>query len=158
MKPILLIPCWIGIASYCILSVIAGPTGLVATQKTKDASHIMRENLNNLENLNATYANDWEILRTNPDAIVLEARSLGYIAGNEIAIRLSVSDEPAVPDSAGTRISFNSESLLAEKKIKDIALLVGLFSAIVVFALRLKKLPLKNKFYREIRTQAASRS
>lgn len=149
--------CWMGLASYCLLSSIAGPSGFVATRKTQVSSAVMRNNLVNLVALNSAYSKEWEILRTNPDSTALEARSLGYLAENEIAIRLFVVDVTAEPPSAGFRISFEPESLLAENSIKNITLLFSLFSAVLGFALHLNVHSIKKYGHREIRTHVASR-
>jgi cell division protein FtsB len=156
MKRILLRACWIGLASYCLLSSIAGPSGIVATRETQAASAAMRKNLDNLVALNTTYAKEWEVLRTNPASTALEARSLGYLAENEIAVRLSVDGATAEPPSAGLRISFEPHSLMAENSIKNITLLISLVSAVLGFASRLNVLSIKKYRHREIRTHVAS--
>lgn len=157
MKRILLTACWIGLTSYCLLSSIAGPSGMVATRETQAASAEMRKNLVNLVSLNSMYAKEWEVLRTNPDSTALEARSLGYLAGNEIAIRLSVDTTTVAPPTAGFRISFEPDSILAEKNIKNYALLVSLFSVVLGFAWHLNVLSIKKYPHREMRTHVASR-
>lgn len=156
MKRILLFACWTGLASYCLLSSIVGPSGIVSTKNTQAASAAMRENLLNLQSLNSAYASEWDILRTSPEATALEARSLGYLAENEVVIRLSIEGGPAVPPSAGSRISFEPESPLSEKSIKHIALFMSLLSAIMGLVVRLN-LPLMKYHHREIRTHAAAR-
>lgn len=135
---------------------IAGPSGIVATKKTHAAVAVMHENLLNLASLNSTYTKEWEILRTNKESTALEARSLGYLAENEVVIRLSIGDEPSLPPSAGSRLTFESESLMGEKNIKVFSLLIASFYALIGFTVSLKKHKLKNQHHRLIRTHSAS--
>ncbi len=130
---------------------------MVATIKTQSASALLRNNLLNLEALNSRYAQEWDFLRTNPETTALEARSLGYLAENEVALRLSIGDVADPPPSAGSRISFESESLLTEKSIKHFALFLTIASAAAGFVFRLNAGSSRKQNHREIRVHVATR-
>jgi len=153
VKRTLIASCWIGIASYCALSALVGPSGLVSTMKIASATEGMRRNASELSSLNARYSAEWESLRTESEATVLEARSLGYLADNEVAVRLSVSAPESVPPSAGKRLSYEPVTALPEGRIKGLAALAGLLTAVAGMALRSAR-----PRQREILTQEASRT
>lgn len=157
MKRILIKACWLGLASYCLLSSIAGPSGIVATMKTQVAADEMRQNLLNLETLNSAYAKEWEVLRNIPETTALEARSLGYLAENEVVIRLSIGAGSTVPPSPGSRISFEPQSIISEQSVKYLSCLFALISVILDVAYRLYSSPANKYRQREIRAHAASR-
>jgi len=157
MKRILFLACWTGLSFYCLASLVAGPSGLLVTMETQAASAIMKKNLIGLETLNTRYAQEWDLLRINPETTALEARSLGYLAENEVAIRLSLGNGPISPASAGFRVNFEPESLLSEKTIKYMAGFLTLIVAILGTAVRWKLLTIKGTRQREIRLHAASR-
>jgi hypothetical protein len=125
--------------------------------ETQAVSATMRKNLTDLESLNSMYSREWDVLRTSAETTALESRSLGYLAENEVVIRLSIADEPVVPPTAGSRISFEPESLMIEKTIKHSALFITLFSIITGIAVRLNSVMMKKHSHREIRTHAAAR-
>jgi len=140
-----------------MLSLIVGPSGLVATKKIQAATAVMQSNLVNLEYLNSTFSKEWDILQKSSEITALEARSLGYLAENEVAIRLSIGDGPDSPSSAGFRISFEPDSLMTENSIKNIALFLTALFAIIGFVFRLALPFVGIDRHREIRTQSAAR-
>jgi len=153
VKRILIASCWIAVVSYCALSALVGPSGLASAMKVASATERMRRNASELSSLNARYSAEWESLRTESEAAVLEARSLGYLADDEVAVRLSVGTPDFVPPTAGERLSYQPQSVLSERRIKEIAALAGLLTVVAGMAIRLAK-----PRQREILTQEASRT
>jgi len=158
MKRILIISCWIGLASYCLLASTIGPTGLVAIMEAQAAAERMQRNLTVLSSLNAGYAAEWEGLRTRPEATVLEARSLGYLADDEVAVRLALTQERSDPPSPGTRLSYEPAIMISEPRIKQLAGIAALVAVIVGLALRLKPWHGLKHRQREILAHAAART
>jgi len=158
MKRILIISCWIGLASYCVLASTIGPTGLVAVMEAQAAAERMQRNLTVLSSLNADYSAEWEGLRTRPEATVLEARSLGYLADNEVAVRLAVTQDRAEPPSPGSRLSYEPDIIVSEPRIKQLAGIAALVAAIVGLTIRLKPWNGQKRRQREILAHVAART
>jgi hypothetical protein len=121
--------------------------------KVATATEYMKQNAAELSSLNARYSSEWESLRTEAEATVLEARSLGYLADDEVVVRLSVAAPEFVPPSAGKRLSYEPVSVLSEGRVKELAAVAALLTVIAGMALRLAK-----PRQREILTQEASRT
>jgi len=91
----------------------------------------MKENLMVLSSMHSDYLMEKESLYGLPEAIAIEARTLGYIADSETVIRLPTIDREPEPPSAGERISYEPEIRLPEMKIKQLALISTLVSALI---------------------------
>lgn len=124
-------------ATYCILSITLGPSGILEARKAEDASKSMQENLSALSSLNSSYMSVWEALNGSPEAIALEARSLGYIAHNETVVRLPDAAGPVVPPSAGKRLEYEPHAMLSEAGAKAIALIAAFVTAVLCLGVRL---------------------
>ncbi|HPE89831.1 MAG TPA: septum formation initiator family protein [Spirochaetia bacterium] len=161
MKRILMIACWIAVASYCAVSAVWGPSGLVATRRATETAAAMRGNIDELARRNERYAAELESLRVAPEATALEARSLGYLASDEVAVRLDLETEPTAPAEAGRLLEYEGASAIAEARIKDIAAAAGM--AVLLAGLALKaagsaRTGRKRGGQRDILVQEASRT
>ena len=156
MKPLLIASSWLGIATYCILATIAGPSGLIATEKANESVGQMRRNVSVLQSINTAYTVEWEAMSDLPESSALEARSLGYLAIDEVAIRLSVPNAEPRPASPGERLVYEPVALIDEGSIKEIAAGVALLALVAGMALRLRKPAERHQ--REILVQEASRT
>jgi hypothetical protein len=114
--------------AYCIMSLLWGPRGLAATAYARASTLAMAENLASLEELNAAYSQRWQALRADPDSIALEGRSLGYLAQDEVALRLSLKPSPAVPSGPGERIVYLPRASMSDLDAKILALSFGFHS------------------------------
>ncbi|MDX9897603.1 MAG: hypothetical protein RBT62_01670 [Spirochaetia bacterium] len=158
MKRILVASCWMGLASYCMIAMTLGPSGILASRKALEASMSMRENLSHLAAMNSSFSAEWEALKTSPEAIALEARSLGYLADDEIAVRLPDAALTIVPPNAGKRIEYEPQSILSEADAKGMALIIALMTAIAGLGMRLLRRASPAIVQRDIRTHEALRT
>ncbi len=136
MKRIVILACWIAVASYCAMAVVWGPSGVIVTKRAFDTAATMRRNIDDLARRNERYAAELEGLRNASEPTALEARSIGYLAADEVAVRLSLEPEPAVPAEAGRLLEYTGASALAEARIKDIAAMAGMVVLLAGLALR----------------------
>jgi len=90
MKKILLTAAWFAVCAYSLVSAVFGPSGMSATRELERSAAAMRVNLAALEDLNDELGRRWNGLRSDPVTIALEGRSLGFLAADEVAIRLPV--------------------------------------------------------------------
>lgn len=158
MKRILIAAGWIGLATYCGLASVVGPTGILAYNDAHRALERMRTNLEQLASMNKSFADEWETLSTDYEATILEARSMGFIADDETVVRLAGASRKPNPASPGERLSYEPEPLCTEAFIKELSAVAALVAAVLGLFLRLGegKRPLKRQ--REILTQEASRT
>lgn len=158
MKRILIASSWLGMATYCLLSTIAGPSGLIATGRAMESAGLMNSNIAILRTLNETYAGEWEALSSVAETTALEARSLGYLADDEVAIRLSVPRNPPVPASPGERIVYEARSVIDEAAVKEISAIVAFIALAAGMVLRVLRHEPSSRRQREILVQEASRT
>jgi hypothetical protein len=125
MKRSIFFGAWVTVFAYCLMSLLWGPRGLAATAYARASTLAMAENLASLEELNAAYSQRWQALRADPDSIALEGRSLGYLAQDEVALRLSLKPSPAVPSGPGERIVYLPRASMSDLDAKILALSLG---------------------------------
>jgi len=166
MKKIILTASWFAIAVYCILTGVYGPAGLKVTAKASETASAMLRNIDLLEKVNIEYSLEWNALRSDADLTAVQGRSLGFIANDEVAVRLTlpVRDEP--PVFIGERVLYEPVHSLPEAGIRAASLYIWLF---IVLASLARKLLSHQKSQgmqvrrilrpqREIRVQEASRT
>lgn len=112
--------CWAGLACYCALALTLGPSGLVTHYRARVSGELMRLNIESLSAVNAKLADELEGLQRHPEKIALEARSLGYLADNETAVRLPVQAQ-IVMQSPGKRLYYQASPVLSDSAIKKLA-------------------------------------
>lgn len=139
MKPLLIVSGWLGIATYCILATIAGHSGLIATRSAYASAGRMGRNIAELQSINTAYTLEWEAMSALPESSALEARSLGYLAVDEVAIRLSVPSSEPSPASPGDRLVHEPVTVLDEASIRKIAAGLALLVLVSGMVLKLRK-------------------
>jgi cell division protein FtsB len=137
MKQVILTATWLAIAAYTLLLCIWGPSGLVAMGYAQDSIDSMRQNITVLTNLNNALHDEWQILRTDPEAVVLAGRSLGYLAHDEIAVRLNLANGPRQSANTGEQILHTPGMSLSPPHAMTIATGLWLFAALTGAVLRL---------------------
>ena len=118
----------------------------------------MERNLAVLSSLNETYTREWNALKTIPESTALEARSLGYVAEDEVVVRLSVTTVEPTPPSPGERLTYEREVVIPEARIKKISLIIALATAALGLLLRFFPPNGITKRQRDILVQIASRT
>ncbi len=141
-----------------MLAMTLGPSGMLASKKALEVSLHMRQNLSELAAMNSLFTAEWEALKTSPEAIALEARSLGYLADDEIVVRLPDAIPPVAPPSAGRRLEYQSYAVLTESGAKAIAFIVALTTVILGLGRRLLRRREPSPIHRDIRTHEALRT
>lgn len=125
MKRSIFFGAWATVLAYCLMSILWGPRGLAATAYARLSTGAMAENLVYLEELNADYSLRWQALRADPDSIAIEGRSLGYIAQDEVALRLSIKPALSAPSGPGERIVYLPRDAMSDLDAKILALSLG---------------------------------
>jgi cell division protein FtsB len=83
----LLLSFWLSTAAFCLLQILFGPGGLTETARWKDQQTRLETRLEALKDENQRLTARYEALRSSPEAIRLEARSLGYFRPGEVPVR-----------------------------------------------------------------------
>jgi len=78
---------WLSIATFCLLQIVFGPSGITETARLNEQNSRLEARLTALREDNARLTARYEALRTSPTAIELEARSLGYFRPGETPVR-----------------------------------------------------------------------
>ncbi|TFG84900.1 MAG: hypothetical protein E4H20_01830 [Spirochaetales bacterium] len=133
MKRSLLNGAWAAVCAYCLMNIYLGPQGILATRDARVSVEAMTENIETLRELNDGYSAVWDALRHDARTIALEGRALGYLARDEVAIRLSIASRSASPPGPGKRLIFTPKAVLSESASKLAALAMGLL--VVAFGL-----------------------
>ena len=83
----MLLSFWLSTASFCILQIVFGPGGITETQRLERQKIQLDSRLAELQAENARLSARYESLLTSPEAVRLEARSLGYFEAGEVPVR-----------------------------------------------------------------------
>lgn len=130
MKRLLLVSLWAGFATYCLLGLVFGPSGVMAMRHAEKSAGAMAQAISVLSARNNELASQWEWLENDPDATALEARSLGYLADSETAVRIvAATPRPEIP-VVGERLTYVPRVALDVQAITHIALAVA-FSVMI---------------------------
>ena len=132
----LAIGAYIGLAVYCLLSLFLGPMGMVAYMDLDHRVRGMRENLAYLESLNAESRARKDSALSDPEALALEARSLGYIERGLVVVRLGFPEGSPSPRDPGTIIPYTSPPGMEDSRMKAVSLVAGLCAAFVSLLIR----------------------
>jgi len=96
----------------------------------------MRNNLESLTVKNKIFSHELEELHKLPEPIALEARSLGYIANNEIVVRIaSAQPVPVFTADPGTMVVYQKDSSLNDVEIKGIAMVMTCITGLAMLVL-----------------------
>ena len=83
----LLLALWFSTACFCALQIVFGPGGITETQKLERQKALLDVRLADLQTENARLSARYEALKNSPEAVRLEARSLGYFQPSETPVR-----------------------------------------------------------------------
>jgi cell division protein FtsB len=134
---------YISMAAYCVLSVIAGPAGLIAYRELAARRVLMDSNLDALGTTNAALSAELASLQSDPDRTSREARALGYLGSgeSEFVIQGDDSSRGLQNYQAGAVVRALSSAPMADGLIKEISFLVGLLVLAAGFAFDLVERP-----------------
>ena len=118
----------------------------------------MQNNLDSLAMVHAGLAVQLESLQNQPEATAMEARSLGYLADDETAIRLPAAPDDSVPPSPGMRLSYQADTIMTDASIKEVSSLAMLATVILGMVLKTTSLRGSGGRQRDILSHEASRS
>lgn len=127
MKRIILPAAWFAILVYAAASIVLGPTGIQATRAAQAAARAMKANIELLEGTNRSLNARWGGLRSDPVSIALEGRSLGYLAADEVVIRLPIRAQTE-PLNPGRCVFYEVPPTWTEKQARIAGLLSGLIA------------------------------
>jgi cell division protein FtsB len=111
-----------GIASYCILSVLAGPAGLGAYRRLEARKAAMAANLAQLGGIRENLGAELEALKSDPDRAAMEARSLGYLRKGETGVVLGEKTPRAEAIETGRVLGYAEPPALGDLALKEISL------------------------------------
>jgi cell division protein FtsB len=100
---------WAGFLVYSLLMLAAGPSGPERTAALlKDKAKLLA-NIAQLRALNGKLAGRLEGLKTDRDAVALEARELGYLGGDETLVMLPGARQTSKFSDAGSVIGYKEK-------------------------------------------------
>ncbi len=85
----ILLPAFVGIASYCFVGTVYGPRGIGAMRQLQSEQIRLSENLEALAGLNADLKSSLDNLSSDPDTISVYAHELGLVGEGERLIKLA---------------------------------------------------------------------
>lgn len=130
MKRISLTAAWLCVCLYAVISAILGPRGLLATQDALRQAEAMRSRVGELRTRYELLDAEWRSLRQDPERIAVEGRALGYLAGDEVALRVRPGRPAAAePRGPGEMVAFEAPEALGDGEAKAYALAGGLIAA-----------------------------
>jgi cell division protein FtsB len=139
----ILVAVYVTAASYCALSAIAGPAGLISYGRLEKRRADMEGNLEALKANNASLQTELASLQSDPDRLGREARALGFLAKDETSLILPQGDGAAAPKKfeAGRVLPYAAPPALSDESIKTISFALGLASLICALAADLRRSP-----------------
>lgn len=127
---------YIGLAVYCLISLIMGPMGVLAYEDLDARVRGMRENLTLLEALNSEARARKDSAHSDPEALALEARSLGYVGPDQVVVRLGFPEASSAARDLGTLVPFTQPGGMRDEQVKAISLAAALCAAFAGFLVR----------------------
>ncbi len=121
MKRLAITSAWFFIVAYCALTMTLGPSGLLATRRAEKSARLMSDNLESLARRNAALSEEWKAFTEGWEEAALEARSLGYLGDDEVAVRLSVGRQERVPGRPGEILFYEQPVALEDIRCKELA-------------------------------------
>lgn len=131
----LLLPLWIVILGYALLSFLVGDHGLLVMHELEEQKVLLETNLEDLARINRSLEARLEALKNDPEAIALEARALGLGVQGESRILIvdRGTSRPAL--SAGLYLEGKRPEGVGDTALKKIALSVAALLTLMVWAL-----------------------
>lgn len=83
----LLLSFWLSTGVFCLLQILFGPGGLTEMSRLREQQARLEVRLEALRTENQQLTLRYEALKTSPEAVRLEARSLGYFRPGEMPVR-----------------------------------------------------------------------
>ncbi len=124
---------YIGLAVYCLLSLLLGPMGMTAYEDLETRVRGMRENLARLESLNAEARARKDSALSDPESLALEARTLGYVGPGQVVVRLGFPEPSPEPGDLGTLVPFAPPRGMEDAELKAASLAAALVAAFAGF-------------------------
>jgi cell division protein FtsB len=120
---ILLLPLWLGVVVYTILSFVAGTKGLSAYTQMEDELTRLETNLESLKRVNGDLAGSMNALLYDQDTITAYARELGYGKKGEQFVRIvGITASPERTFYEGSILHSVVPHTLSNEIIRNIAL------------------------------------
>lgn len=140
MKPIqLLLPLWLVILFYGTLSFFFGDHGFFVMRELEGEKQRLVQNLDELERINRSLEARMIALKSDSDAIALEARELGLGAAEEFRILLVGRSQKRPALSAGLYLEPAVLRGTDDLSLKKIALSLSLILSMTLWALSLRR-------------------
>lgn len=140
MKPLyFLLPLWLVIASYALLSFFFGDHGLLVMDRLQGEKTRLEKNLESLSSINRELETRMKALDSDPEVLALEARKLGWGHESEARIQLVGHKERREALSAGVFFEAARPEGVGDMTLKTIALSIALLTSLVVAALFLRR-------------------
>jgi len=124
---------YIGLAVYCLLSLFLGPMGLAAYSDLDVRVAGMRQNLSFLEALNSEARARKDSALYDPEALALEARSLGFVGPDQVVVRLGFPEGTTSPRDLGTLVPYVPPRGMEDAQLKAVSLAAALCAAFTGF-------------------------
>lgn len=145
MKPLyLLLPLWLVIASYALLSFFWGDHGLLVMKRLEQEKIRLETNLDALASINRSLEARMEALKSDPELIAVEAGKLGWGLETEARIHLVGYKEHREALSAGVYLEAARPEGIGDMTLKMIALFIALFTSLFASALFLRRQRVRN--------------
>lgn len=155
----MILACWATIVVYCVLSIVAGPSGVNAVKAAEVHAAAMAENLRKLEARHEELALELNALRSSTEAVAIESRSLGYVAeGETLVVLQALSVKPPPAPDPGVVVERAARSPLSDSSIKLISMGVAAAACSAFYILRRLSRASSSGRQRESLDQAASRT
>jgi cell division protein FtsB len=78
-----LIALWAAFVLSCLISIVFGESGIIATSRLEAEKERLAENMTALRRLNGELEGSLQSLTSDPDALTLRAREMGYSAASD---------------------------------------------------------------------------
>lgn len=129
---------YFGFAAYCLVVLIFGRTGMIATRELRSYQARLEANLTHLEKINTSLAERLDSLTSNPETIRLEARQLGFLEPNEHFMVVSGYSPPPNVVTVGSLVAQRKRAMTpdAVSRIVGFAVAAGAFVLFELFGRR----------------------
>jgi len=135
-QSVFLLPIYIIFLFSSLLNLFLGQNGIISLENINNQNTSLEENIKNLEAKQTVLRNRFELFKSNPESIIIEARGLGLYRRNDNVMYLNRNySETEVPD-AGKVLYIHNFEKINRNFIRIISFIIGFLSLILSLIIR----------------------
>ena len=135
-QSVFLLPIYIIFLFSSLLNLFLGQNGVISLENINNQNTDLEENIKNLESKQTLLRNRFELFKSNPESIIIEARGLGLYRRNDNVMYLNRKYGTAELPDAGKVLYIHNFEKINRNFIRVISLIIGFLTLILSVIIR----------------------